>query len=293
MYPVVADANLSLLNSALYQIYQNGTINQNNIIGSKVDFGETYTGWLDYIFSTDNISISNFSKNPEIVRKGYNFRLLNTPGIDKSRTGNIDSVVPEIIPMKFFSRLLMGYEINGEGLNANDVTKPGLEQVYITLGHLLLLINKLGMIYDRSTTDDKTNQRSYISIDVNPETNRCYTFQGHCSLDPTICLMGSQQLPFGITSNIFSSIQENFPFYGSNNKAPGIGNADLGGKFMYTLVNIDWVASIMKKWRAVDKKGNVYFVDLVKDILNGISKATGGYNEFRIVPDDDSNCIRI
>ena len=293
IYPVVADQNLSLLNNALFKIYQNNVINESNIVGSKVDFGEIYADWLDYILATDNISVSNFSKNPEIVRKGYNFRLLTTPGMDKSHTDNIDSVVPEIIPMKFFSRLIMGYEINGEGLNENDATKPGLEQVYITLGHLLLLINKLGMFYDRSTTNDKTNQRSYIYTDVNPETNRCYTFPGHCSLDPSVCLIGSQQLPFGITSNIFTSIQENFPFYGSNDKAPGIGDADLGGKFMYTLVNINWVAGILKKWRATDTKGNVYFVDLVKDILDGISKATGGYNEFRIVPDDDSRCVRI
>jgi hypothetical protein len=214
--------------------------------------------------------------------------------MDKSHTGNIDSVVPEIIPEKFFARLVAGYEIDGEGLNNdNDVTKPGLEQVYITLGHLLLLINKLGMIYDRSTANDKTNQRSYIYIDVNPETNRCYTFPGHCSLDPTICLIGSQQLPFGITSKYFSNIYNTFPFYGDNLNAPGIGDANLGGKFMYTLVNINYVAGIMKKWRTNDTKGNIYFVDLVKDILDGISKATGGYNEYRIVPDDDSNCIRI
>jgi hypothetical protein len=293
MYPVVSDANLSYLNSALFNIYQNNVINQNNIAGSLVDFGGTYKEWLDYILGTDNISVTNFSKNPEIVRKGYNFRLLTIPGMDKSHTSDLDSVVPEIIPEKFFARFIAGYEIDGEGLNSNDDTKPGLEQVYITLGHLLLLINKLGMIYDRSTANDKTNQRSYIYIDVNPETNRCYTFPGHCSLDPTICLIGSQQLPFGITSTYFDNFKNFFPFYGNNDSSPELGGADLGGKFMYTLVNINYVASIMKKWRTSDTKGNVYFVDLVKDILDGISKATGGYNEYRIVPDDDSNCIRI
>ena len=166
MYPVVADANLSLLNSALFNIYQNNVINQNNVSGSLVDFSKTYKGWLDYILGTDNISITNFNKNPEIVKKGYNFRLLTIPGMDKSHTGNLDSIVPEIIPEKFFARFIAGYEIDGEGLNSNDDTKPGLEQVYITLGHLLLLINKLGMIYDRSAATDKANQRSYIYIDV-------------------------------------------------------------------------------------------------------------------------------
>jgi hypothetical protein len=105
--------------------------------------------------------------------------------------------------------------------------------------------------------------------------------------------MGSQQLPFGITSKYFDNFKGYFTFYGDNPNAPGIGDADLGGKFMYTLVNINYVASLMKKWRATNTKGDVYFVDLVKDILDGISKATGGYNEFRIVPDDDTRCVRI
>ena len=34
-------------------------------------------------------------------------------------------------------------------------------------------------------------------------------------------------------------------------------------------------------------------IDFLQKILEGISKATGGYNEFRVVPDDDSRCIRI
>jgi len=294
MYPVVSDKNLSLLNSALFNIYQNNVINQDNREGSYIDFDDTYKSWLDYIFGTDNISISNWFKNPELIKKGYNFRLINTPGMDAPHTSNIDSIVPEIIPENFFSRLIAGYEIDGAGLNENDDTKPGLEQAYITLGHLLLLINKLGMIYERKEdATNSTNQKPYIYIDVNPETNRCYTFPGHCSLDPTICLIGSQQLPFGITSTYFSNIKSYFPFYGNNSSAPGIGNADLGGKFMYTLVNINWVTSLMKKWRTNNTKEDIYFVDLVKDILDGISKATGGYNEFRIVPDDDTQCIRI
>jgi hypothetical protein len=100
-------------------------------------------------------------------------------------------------------------------------------------------------------------------------------------------------LPFGITSTYFDNIKSNFTFYGDNSNASEIGKADLGGKFMYTLVNINYVASLMKKWRNSNTKGDVYFVDLVKDILDGISKATGGYNEFRLVPDDDTRCIRI
>jgi hypothetical protein len=281
MYPVVADANLSLLNNALYHIYQNNVINQGNVTGALIDYSKTYQKWLDYIFKS-HINISDFTSNPELIRKGFNYRLINEPGMNKNTGGDIDSKVYPIVPTTFFSRLVMGYEINGEGLNQNDATKPGLEQVYITLGHLLLLIKYTGGLQQKQ--DANSNSKPYIYVDVNPDTNRCYTFQGHCSLDPSICLIGSNQLPFGITSRIFNDIQTNFPFFD---------NDGTGGRFMYTLVNIDWVASLMKKWRTSNIKGNVYFVDLVKDILDGISKATGGYNEFRIVPDDDSRCVRI
>jgi hypothetical protein len=296
VYPVVAEQNQSLLNSALYYIYRNDVLNGSNITGALVDFGSTYQGWLDYIFK-DHISISNWASNPELIRKGFHYRLINKPGMNAAHTTDIDINVPTIesyigTPSALFSRLIMGYEISGEELSeSNSINSKGLEQVYITLGHLLLLIKYTGMLFQKN--EEKDTPKPYIYIDVNPETNRCYTFPGHCSLDPTICLIGSEKLPFGITSNIFSSIQATFPFYGNNKNAPGIGDADLGGKFMYTLVNIDWVASILKKWRTTDSKGNVNFVDFLKDILNGISKATGGYNEFRIVPDDDSRCIRI
>jgi hypothetical protein len=296
IYPVVADQNQSLLNSALFKIYQNEVLNSSNVTGALIDFGQTYISWLDYIFK-GHISVSNWASNSELVRKGFHYRLLNKPGMNTPHTVDIDTNVPTIesyigTPSAFFSRLIMGYEINGEGLSkGNDINSTGLEQVYITLGHLLLLIKYTGMLLQKN--NEKDIPKPYIYIDVNPETNRCYTFPGHCSLDPSVCLIGSEKLPFGITSDIFSSIQVTFPFYGDNKNSPGIGDADLGGKFMYTLVNIDWVASILKKWRTADQKGNVYFVDLVKDILEGISKATGGYNEFRIVPDDDSRCIRI
>jgi hypothetical protein len=140
------------------------------------------------------------------------------------------------------------------------------------------------MLYQRNEGEGQSQQRPYIYIDVNPETNRCYTFEGHCSLDPGVCLIGSNQLPFGITTNNFDTLKQNFNWFDNNGT---------GGRFMWTLVNVDFVASVLRKWRNASVKGDINFVDLIKDILDGISKATGGYNEFRIIPDDDSRCVRI
>jgi len=286
VYPVVSDSNKSMLNKALYYIYSKDVINGENI-SFKIETTPEYLSSIEPFLGNLNYWLGDsWENNTELERKGYHYRLINEPGIHDNTDGDIDTKVPPILyPSSFFGRLIMDYEVSGEEeANTTDITKPGLAQVYITLGHLLLLIMSNGMLFQRNDGEGQDKQRPYIYVDVNPETNRCYTFQNHCSLDPSICLIGSAQLPFGITSQTFEDIKTNFNWFD---------NDGTGGRFMYTMVNVNWVAGIIKKWSANDTKGNVYFVDLVKDILDGISKACGGYNEFRIVPDDDSRCVRI
>ena len=62
---------------------------------------------------------------------------------------------------------------------------------------------------------------------------------------------------------------------------------------MYTLLNLNFITSTLKKYSGSNKENDVYLIDFLKDILDGVSKACGGFNEFRIVPDDDTRCIRI
>ena len=82
-------------------------------------------------------------------------------------------------------------------------------QTYITLGHLLLLVLATGGLYDKQNS----KENPYVYIDVNPETNRCYTFPGHCSLDPTVCLITSEKLPFDIDSTFLNILRSIYPFY--------------------------------------------------------------------------------
>jgi hypothetical protein len=77
-----------------------------------------------------------------------------------------------------------------------------------------------------------------------------------------------------------------YPFYDETTQ-------DYGGKFMWTLININFITSILSKHQKSNIKGSITFVDFIQDILGGISKACGGFNEFRIVPDDDTRCVRI
>lgn len=266
-YPVVADANKSLLNEALYYYYNAAKDSSNNPYISK--------SYLSTYFSKLKINFDNFSQNNDLIKKGFQYSLLSK--LNQNNGGSVINIPDILNPEFFFSNFYLNLETDG------DTETPAEVQVYMTLGHLLLLTLATGGIYDRTNSEDNP----YIYVDVNNETNRCYTFPGHCSLDPTICLIGSEGIPFGIESEIFSkNIQPNFPFYDSVN--PG-----LGGRFMWTLVNIDFIVKTLRKYTLSDPKGDVNFVDFTQDILTGISKACGGFNEFRIVPDDDTRCIRI
>lgn len=293
-YPVVTDANLSILNNALYDIFSKdifitpyGEGTQMGNFDYSLEYITTITKYLQNLpkftfgsnFETDP---NSFCPSSPLLRHGYNFSLLS--GLNsKSGNGGKDINIPLLEPKKVFSRYILPYEINGEEVSNGPITNTdkGAEQVYITLGHLLLLVLATGGIFDKNDTVNNP----YIYVDVNPDTNRCYTFPGHISLDPTICLIGSQTLPFNITSDMFNTLRQEFPFFDPNNQSMG--------RFMYTLVNINFITTVLKNNTSKNSKGDVYFVDFIQEILSGINKATGGYNEYRIVPDDDTRCIRI
>lgn len=268
-YPVVSDANKSLLNEALYQFYNTGVSSGNNPFIVKT--------YLTNYYKKLNIKFEDFSQNIDLVKKGYHYSLLSK--LNENNGGNKVNIPHITYPELYFSNFYLDMEADA----TEEETPPTERQVYMTLGNLLLLTLATGGVYDKQNTEENP----YIYIDVNPETNRCYTFPGHCSLDPTVCLIGSEGIPFGVDSPIFRDvIKPNYPFYDS-------ANSTLGGRFMWTLVNIDFVAKTLRKYTSSDSKGDVNFVDFAKDILTGISKACGGFNEFRIVPDDDTRCIRI
>jgi hypothetical protein len=265
-YPVVADANKSLLNEALFYYYDYANKSANNPYILK--------SYLTTYFKMLKINFEDFSQNTDLIKKGFHYSLLSK--LNENNGGNKINIPDILAPQFYFSKFKLNLETD------NDAETPLETQVYITLGHLLLLTLATGGIYDRTNSEDNP----YIYVDVNNETNRCYTFPGHCSLDPTVCLIGSEGLPFAISSGKFDNIKSGFPFYDSV-------NPDLGGRFMWTLVNIDFIVKTLRKYTSSDSKGDVNFVDFTQDILTGISKACGGFNEFRIVPDDDTRCIRI
>jgi hypothetical protein len=280
-YPVVADANKSLLNEALYNYFN--TVKDNSTQYATLQNNSDFATFLKLYFKTLKINFNDFIlDNSDLITKGFHYSLLSKLN---ENNGDTKVNIPDILyPTLYFS----GYKLNISTTSENEENQQNETQVYITLGHLLLLTLATGGLFDKTKNDPEAPKKPYIYIDVNSETNRCYTFPGHCSLDPTICLIGSEKLPYNIESNLFKDeIQPNYPFYDSS-------DPDLGGRFMWTLVNIDFIVKTLRKYSSSDPKdGGVIFVDFIQDILTSISKACGGFNEFRIVPDDDTRCVRI
>lgn len=288
-YPTIADKNKSLLNEVLYKIFTKDIKTERNNTTLTWDYSTEYYALINPYFKKLNISlesIESYNSNTDFLAKyGYQYSIINKSNTSKGNGGNNINIPLIKKPLSFYSKAILGYEINGEEVE-NDTTKEGLPQVYITLGHLLVLIMATGGLYDKSEDKPNAVAKPYIYIDVNPETNRCYTFPGHCSLDPTVCLIASEKLPFGIDSTVIDKLRTMYPFYDETTQ-------DYGGKFMWTLVNINFITSILSKHQKNNIKGSITFVDFIQDILSGISKACGGFNEFRIVPDDDTRCVRI
>lgn len=286
-YPTIANSNLSLLNEALYKIFiKDITSNQSQV---NWDFSPEYYKTINPYFKNLNInleSITSYSANTDTLAKyGFHYSLLNKSNTTQGNGGSNVRIPIISKPFSFYSKAILSYQIDDTQVN-NDIKEKGLPQVYITLGHLLVLIMSTGGLFDKAENKPDAIKKPYFYIDVNPETNRCYTFPGHCSLDPTICMIASEKLPFNIDSTMLNTLRSMYPFYDEATK-------DLGGKFMWILVNVNFITSTLEKYQKSDSKGDVMFVDFMQDILTGISKACGGFNEFRIVPDDDTRCVRI
>jgi hypothetical protein len=80
----------------------------------------------------------------------------------------------------------------------------------------------------------------------------------------------------GILASIEPGYRTSFPFL---------------GKFMHTLVNIDFISSTIVN--NIDKDGNISIFEFIQAILNGIQAATGYINDFKVVYNENANILYI
>ena len=195
---------------------------------------------------------------------------------------------------------------------------------YITLAHLLTIVQHLGVFGERCKGDSQVE--SPILIDYNPDNTIVKTGVVQASVNPKVCLIPFKVKDSETYSRFFSPLnifsKEKLPFQGDNEFPPAefnLSNSEIlqispinttfknlgakvdalkssgigyDGKLQNVLVNIDFA---LETFSSISNN-NQQSVDLmayINAILDGINLSLGKVNNFRVVPDDTSHCLRI
>ena len=186
-------------------------------------------------------------------------------------------------------------------------------QTYITFGHLLCLINSIG-IFTESPLQGK-EKKPILYIDYHPDNTEINIGPIIASSDPYKCIV-----PFSFGSKTYNNFwspldtteSSNPPWYGiqggpkahnletySNknkwNKVFPIsqfktedGNK---GKLMNVLININFARDVLRKSK--DSEDNVNLIEYVNKLLVGINESLGGINNLRTFIDECGTVLRI
>jgi GH24 family phage-related lysozyme (muramidase) len=197
-----------------------------------------------------------------------------------------------------------------------------LFNTYITFGHLMSLIQHLGIFTEGdSTTPESTNLKPVVYIDYNPDNTTILRGSLEASIDPTTCIVpwfvkGSiingkktQTLkPFFSpldVSKISSyswfggslkdgNILKNFLAYPEKNSInKAIGKDSFEGKLFDVLINIDFALNKLKNLSSGTDDRSVSLISFIDAILDGINLSLGKANNFRAFADPLYPVIRI
>jgi hypothetical protein len=153
--------------------------------------------------------------------------------------------------------------------------------VYIPLGGLLSLISKNVII-----NDEKEN---IVNINFNKEENLCFSPEYHLSVNPEICLIKYEENDFALYNQ---GMDENIEILGSFNKElPPFKNKQIKntGYTMNIMVNLEEALRTLQN----QEKEDVYLHSFLTSLMNKISYALGGVNDFNVGVDEITNTVTI
>jgi hypothetical protein len=207
------------------------------------------------------------------------------------------------------NKLLKSFTIKYEQNNIDGLMYPSQFPVYISLGYLLSFINNMCLFYDSKTEQSSTNQtggndnRPYVYIDFNPETNFCLTSPQQFSIDPLICLIPAfsdvaeylKLFPTGITpKSPFDPLKENtVSDYLSKAGFPFQEGIQYRGKTMNILITTQYLLRTLRDFTTADPEHAVNLHPFLERIMMDVNKCLGGMNLFRVAYRDDTNTIQI
>jgi len=169
-------------------------------------------------------------------------------------------------------------------------------QTYIKFGVLCAILQTEFLIYNKNTPVTGFDIKYE---DLDNDYNYMLTFPGHISADPSICL-----IPITDPDPILLPQLNNYNFIKQNNKiTPEYkyfsfnvdGNPEddpFKGRISNVFVNINYLSKLATNM-SKNENNNISILDYIKEVLNGISSALGGINNFSIELDINNGLIKI
>ena len=165
--------------------------------------------------------------------------------------------------------------------------QPPEYQYYIRLGAFLKLLQDVIFPHYNNKLDKKEKQ-PMIKIDCRVFDNLMYYVPNMTSIDPRVCIFNSILMKTdanGSRSNqpIFDIYPELEPFI----KQDGDNSY---GYLMNIYINFQYISELFKK---VDKRGNVFLMEMLRNLCDGINTSLGQVNNLEPKIDDTINTITI
>jgi len=275
---------------------------------SRLKKSTTYGDFLNTIYSQATYKGPTF-KNNEVVYSNE----ISKYGNAWQKIANITDKSPGLSP-DFYSGYL-GYFKSYE--DDKSLTTP-----YITFGHLLSLVQHLGVFAEgNEASADSTTFKPVVYIDYNPENTIILRGALEASIDPTTCMVPwfvkgsivngkkSQTLkpffaPLDVTtisgyswvgsSKKDGNLIKNFLAYPKNNAINDvIESKSFEGKIFNVLVNIDFALKKLKELSTGADDRSVSLISFIDAMLDGINLSLGKSNSFRAFADPLYPVIRI
>ena len=275
---------------------------------------ESYADLLNRIYNKCNykgpqfIEGQNILFSDDIAKYGNAHQLISNIG-DFS---NFDNLSP--IPTSLFN----GYAAKTQDSWWYDWNGAPADLTYITLGHLMCLIQHMGVF-----VENPGKPLPAVYLDYHPDNTIIKTAPLQASVDPSICMVPLKLQGKGVDKIIFSK------FFGSlsvskaviylyeegrkepintndktnlivnkdknaiNKSLENIKGTEFDGKIFNILVNINYAIDCIKNIANSKSNKEVYMLEYINKILDGINISLGKINNFRANYVDCAHVIRI
>ena len=282
----------------------------NKIGGQKNEFGDgyytqpSYSQILTKIYKNCNYPGPTF--NTGVSYNGNSFQEFGNAHqiINQINGANNDNL--QALDYSFYKGYASSLTYQKTGWFGSNTINP----TYITLGHLFCLVQHLGIFVETSGEPQPA-----VYLDYHPDNTVVNTGAIEASIDPSICLIPFQPSPVGLFEFLSpldvqnpetwegqKGTKTNADKYFPNTKKDKVTNFiskrfagdNIGdGKIFNVLINIDFALNTLSSIEnnKEDKVANLR--EYLQKILDGVNKALGKNNSFKIVSDECGLILRV